>query len=139
MRTCKIIFLNTEYLNTSSKRVGGNLFTHATSEAVSTKSIHRERVLADLQTTFRAPKSAAPRTCAKNLFHWNKVACEISVAVCCNLLQSVAFCRKGKKRCSTFVNENDNENENDNDNENENENENENCHPEGSLTLNPKL
>ena len=34
MRTCKIIFLNTEYLNTASKRVGGNLFTHATSEAV---------------------------------------------------------------------------------------------------------
>ena len=41
MRTCKIIFLNTEYLNTASKRVSGNLFTHATSEAVSTKSIHR--------------------------------------------------------------------------------------------------
>ena len=100
MRTCKIIFLNTEYLNTSSKRVGGNLFTHATSEAVSTKSIHRvsewarneqssiqyigsvevssryevrdpsdKLLVLLLQTTFRAPTSAVPRTCAKNLFH----------------------------------------------------------------------
>ena len=50
MRTCKIIFLNTEYLNTASKRVSGNLFTHATSEAVSTKSIHRGRAEIYLRT-----------------------------------------------------------------------------------------
>ena len=82
MRTCKIIFLNTEYLNTASKRVGGNLFTHATSEAVfkyigvvEVSSRYEVRDPSDkllvllLQTTFRAPTSAAPRTCTKNLFH----------------------------------------------------------------------
>ena len=123
MRTCKIIFLNTEYLNTSSKRVGGNLFTHATSEAVSTKSIHRvsewarneqssiqyigsvevssryevrdpsdKLLVLLLQTTFRAPTSAAPRTCAKNYFTEIKALAKFllqSVAICCSLLHFV--------------------------------------------------
>ena len=62
MRTCKIIFLNTEYLNTASKRVSGNLFTHATSEAVSTKSILRVSEWAEIYLrTLRAKQYSIHR------------------------------------------------------------------------------
>lgn len=50
-----------------------------------------ERTLADLQTTFRAPESAAPRTCENFLFHCNKDACINSVAICCSLLHFVGM------------------------------------------------